>query len=124
MRWTEINEKLSRNRQDITYRSSVRDKGLQAAGYHPVTIIQREIEDIFSSMGFEILDGPYIEDEFHNFEALNIPDTHPARDMQDTFWFQDMQTPSADSYLLYSGQRNGDPQAPLQVYRTRKGVPL
>jgi phenylalanyl-tRNA synthetase alpha chain len=41
-------------------------------------------------MGFDVLDGPHIEDDFHNFEALNIPDTHPARDMQDTFWFKDM----------------------------------
>ncbi len=41
-------------------------------------------------MGFDILDGPHIEDEFHNFEALNIPKNHPARDMQDTFWFKDM----------------------------------
>jgi phenylalanyl-tRNA synthetase alpha chain len=54
-----------------------------------VTLIQQEIEDIFISMGFEVLDGPHIEDEYHNFEALNIPATHPARDMQDTFWFAD-----------------------------------
>jgi len=56
---------------------------------HPRNIIQKEIEDVFLSMGFEILDGPHIEDEFHNFEALNIPGDHPARDMQDTFWFHD-----------------------------------
>ena len=55
-----------------------------------MTIVQREIEDIFLSMGFEILDGPHIEDEHHNFEALNIPKDHPARDMQDTFWFKNM----------------------------------
>jgi phenylalanyl-tRNA synthetase alpha chain len=87
----EINEKLEKNWQDITLRDSVRDQGLNSAGYHPVTLIQREIEDIFLSMGFDILDGPHIEDEFHNFEALNIPATHPARDMQDTFWFKDME---------------------------------
>ena len=57
-------------------------------GIHPVTRVQHEIEDIFLSMGLEVLDGPHIEDEFHNFEALNIPKEHPARDMQDTFWFQ------------------------------------
>jgi phenylalanyl-tRNA synthetase alpha chain len=86
----EINEKLSQEKIDISLRDSVLEKGLQAAGYHPVTIIQREIEDIFLSMGFEILDGPHIEDEHHNFEALNIPKDHPARDMQDTFWFKNM----------------------------------
>ncbi|MFZ4714027.1 MAG: phenylalanine--tRNA ligase subunit alpha [Bacteriovoracaceae bacterium] len=86
----EINEKLAQNKIDITLRDSILEKGLQAAGYHPVTLIQREIEDIFLSMGFEILDGPHIEDEHHNFEALNIPKDHPARDMQDTFWFKNM----------------------------------
>lgn len=86
----EINEKLEKNWQDISHRTAVQDFGMNSAGFHPVTILQREIEDIFTSMGFSILDGPHIEDDFHNFEALNIPDTHPARDMQDTFWFKDM----------------------------------
>lgn len=86
----EIDAGLNKNWQDITLTDSVRAQGLKAAGFHPVTLIQREIEDIFISMGFDILDGPHIEDDFHNFEALNIPDTHPARDMQDTFWFADM----------------------------------
>jgi phenylalanyl-tRNA synthetase alpha chain len=85
----EINDSLTKDQIDISLTDSVLDKGLQSAGFHPVTIIQQEIEDIFISMGFEVLDGPHIEDEFHNFEALNIPATHPARDMQDTFWFQD-----------------------------------
>ncbi len=85
----EINANLAKDKVDISLTDSVLEKGLQSAGYHPVTIIQKEIEDIFISMGFEVLDGPHIEDEYHNFEALNIPDTHPARDMQDTFWFED-----------------------------------
>jgi phenylalanyl-tRNA synthetase alpha chain len=53
---------------------------------HPLTQIQQEIEDLFRSMGFAVLDGPEVEDEQHNFDALNIPPDHPARDMQDTFW--------------------------------------
>jgi phenylalanyl-tRNA synthetase alpha chain len=85
----EINENLEKDKIDFSLTDSVLDKGLQAAGLHPVTIIQQEIEDIFISMGFEVLDGPHIEDDYHNFEALNIPATHPARDMQDTFWFAD-----------------------------------
>ncbi len=56
---------------------------------HPLSQIQYEIEDIFSSMGFEILDGPEVETDYYNFEALNIPKHHPARDMQDTFWTED-----------------------------------
>lgn len=53
---------------------------------HPITRIRREIEGIFLSMGFHIVEGPHVEDEYHNFEALNIPADHPARDAQDTFW--------------------------------------
>ncbi len=86
----EVNEKLESEEIDFSLTNSNLDLGLQAAGMHPVSQIQREIEEIFISMGFDVLDGPHIEDEFHNFEALNIPDTHPARDMQDTFWFKDM----------------------------------
>ncbi len=56
---------------------------------HPVTIIQSEIEDLFVSMGFTVLDGPEVETEHNNFDALNIPRDHPARDMQDTFWLTD-----------------------------------
>jgi len=86
----EVNEKLEKSKIDFSLTDSVLAKGLQASGLHPVSQIQREIEDIFISMGFDVLDGPHIENEYHNFEALNIPDTHPARDMQDTFWFKDM----------------------------------
>jgi phenylalanyl-tRNA synthetase alpha chain len=53
---------------------------------HPITQIQSEIETLFRSLGFAILDGPEVETEYYNFDALNIPATHPARDMQDTFW--------------------------------------
>lgn len=85
----EINQKLQAEWVDLTLRDSVLEKGLNKSGYHPVTLIQQEIENIFLSMGFDVLDGPHIEDEHHNFEALNIPKDHPARDMQDTFWFKD-----------------------------------
>jgi phenylalanyl-tRNA synthetase alpha chain len=96
----EINLKLEKNRQDITYRDSLNEKGLRHGGLHPVSLVQQEIEDIFLSMGFEVLDGPHIEDEFHNFEALNIPADHPARDMQDTFWFHDKEPSGGKRHLL------------------------
>lgn len=82
--------KIKSNAIDITAVDSLWDLGERSAGYHPLTLIRREVEDIFLSMGFDILDGPYIEDDFHNFSALNIPESHPARDMQDTFWFPDL----------------------------------
>lgn len=85
----EINLKLAEDRIDTTLTEQIQVKTIKHGGYHPRTLIQQEIEDIFLSMGFDILDGPHIEDEFHNFEALNIPADHPARDMQDTFWFHD-----------------------------------
>jgi len=60
--------------------------GVRPGSLHPITQIQAEIEDLFTSMGFAVLYGPEVESEEHNFDALNIPPTHPARDMQDTFW--------------------------------------
>ncbi|MFB3825522.1 MAG: phenylalanine--tRNA ligase subunit alpha [Bryobacteraceae bacterium] len=56
---------------------------------HPITRIQSEIEDLFVSLGFTVLDGPEVETEYHNFNALNLPPDHPARDAQDTFWLTD-----------------------------------
>ena len=55
---------------------------------HPLTIIREEIEQIFVGLGFEILHGPEVEDDYHNFEALNMPPEHPARDMQDTLYLE------------------------------------
>lgn len=62
--------------------------GSRPGSLHPVTQIQREIEKLFVSLGFTVLDGPEVETEHNNFDALNIPSTHPARDMQDTFWLE------------------------------------
>jgi phenylalanyl-tRNA synthetase alpha chain len=62
--------------------------GARRGHLHPITRIQRELEDLFRSLGFAVLDGPEVETEYHNFDALNIPATHPARDMQDTFWLE------------------------------------
>jgi phenylalanyl-tRNA synthetase alpha chain len=53
---------------------------------HPLMRVRQEVEDIFARMGYEILEGPEVEDDFHNFEALNMPPDHPARDMQDTLY--------------------------------------
>ncbi len=63
--------------------------GVRPGSLHPVTQIQAEIEDLFTSLGFAVLDGPEVETEYHNFDALNTPPDHPARDMQDTFWLAD-----------------------------------
>jgi phenylalanyl-tRNA synthetase alpha chain len=63
--------------------------GVKPGSLHPVTLVQREIEELFVSLGFAVMDGPEVETERYNFDALNIPADHPARDMQDTFWLKD-----------------------------------
>ncbi len=96
----DINSRLAKNKIDITLRDSIKFSDTKHAGFHPVTTIRMEIEDIFLSMGFEVLDGPHVEDEYHNFDALNTPADHPARDMQDTFWFHDPHSDESEKYLL------------------------
>lgn len=61
-------------------------RGLSTGGLHPVTLTQERVVNLFRSLGFEVADGPEIETDFHNFQALNIPENHPARAMQDTFY--------------------------------------
>lgn len=62
-------------------------RGQASGGLHPVTRTMQRIEELFHQLGFSVATGPEIEDDFHNFEALNIPETHPARAMHDTFYF-------------------------------------
>jgi len=64
-------------------------RGEESGGLHPVTQARLRIETLFRRAGFEVASGPEIEDDFHNFEALNIPPNHPARAMHDTFYFPD-----------------------------------
>ena len=70
---------------DITMPAKIRKTG----NLHPITLVKNEIIDVFSGMGFEIYEGPEIEDDDHNFTRLNVPKNHPARDMQDTFYVAD-----------------------------------
>ncbi len=78
-----LNRQLAQERLDVT----LPGRRESAGGLHPVTITMNRIQELFSAMGFSIEEGPEIEDDFHNFEALNIPETHPARAMHDTFYF-------------------------------------
>ncbi len=81
----ELTERLAKEWIDVTLPAP----GVRPGSLHPITQLQEEIEDLFTSLGFAVLDGPEVESEEHNFDALNIPPTHPARDMQDTFWLSD-----------------------------------
>ena len=82
-----LEAKLASERIDVT----LPGRGQNNGGLHPVTRTMQRIEDLFSQLGFAIEEGPEIEDDYHNFEALNIPSHHPARAMHDTFYF-DAQT--------------------------------
>ena len=74
---------------DVTYPGEKLEKG----HIHPLTKVRYDIEEIFKSMGFLVVEDREVEDEFHNFDALNIPKNHPARDMQDTFWLKNGSVP-------------------------------
>jgi phenylalanyl-tRNA synthetase alpha chain len=76
---------LASDKVDVT----LPGRGQTIGGLHPVTRVRRRIEQIFRNAGFTVADGPEIEDDWHNFEALNIPANHPARAMHDTFYFGD-----------------------------------
>ena len=78
----ELNEKLEKEKIDVTLPSRPKTKG----SLHPVMNTIDEISTIFHGIGFDVADGPEIEDDFHNFTALNIPESHPARAMHDTFY--------------------------------------
>ncbi len=80
--WAAIAEK---ERVDITQPALPK---VERGHFHPNTIVQKDLENVFTSMGFMVLDGPELESDYYNFSALNIPETHPARDMQDTFYIK------------------------------------
>jgi phenylalanyl-tRNA synthetase alpha chain len=80
-------EQLRRERTDVTLPGRVPPRG----GRHPLTTVRERLEDIFVSMGYEVYDGPEVDDDYHCFEALNMPPDHPARDMQDTFYLKGRQ---------------------------------
>lgn len=77
--------KLKAEAIDIT----LPEKEVEKGGLHPLSIVTNDLIDIFQSMGFDVLDGPEVETDYYNFECLNVPADHPARDMQDTFYLAD-----------------------------------
>ncbi|MFA6423843.1 MAG: phenylalanine--tRNA ligase subunit alpha [Candidatus Magasanikbacteria bacterium] len=87
--------------------------------FHPNTIIQTDLEDLFTSMGFMVLDGPELESDYYNFTAVNIPTTHPARDMQDTFYIKNHDV-GTDSPWVMRTQTSSVQVRAMQKY----GAPL
>ncbi len=90
---------------------------------HPMTIVENEIRDIFMGMGFDIADGPEVDDDYHVFEALNLPPDHPARDTQDTFYINDKillrtQTSSVQVHVMENQKPPIRIISPGRVYRS------
>lgn len=98
-------------------------RGQALGGLHPVTLTLQRIVELFGGIGFEVADGPEIEDDFHNFQALNIPQNHPARAMQDTFYVENgdvLRTHTSPIQIRYMLDKKNPPIriiAPGRVYR-------
>jgi len=100
-----IQARLAAEKIDVT----LPGRGQRSGGLHPVTRTLQRIQSLFAQAGFTVVEGPEIEDDYHNFEALNIPESHPARAMHDTFYF--------DAHLLLRTHTS-----PVQI-RTMKNTP-
>jgi phenylalanyl-tRNA synthetase alpha chain len=85
LRTRALDRQLRRETVDVT----LPGRGQQRGGLHPITITMERIEDLLAQAGFTVAEGPEIENDYYNFEALNIPAYHPARAMHDTFYFED-----------------------------------
>ena len=111
-------EKLAAETLDVT----LPGRGQASGGLHPITLTLQRIERLFAQAGFAVVEGPEIEDDYHNFEALNIPPHHPARAMHDTFYFDArMLLRTHTSNVQIRAMENREPPmaiiAPGRVYR-------
>jgi len=114
----ELKAQLAGDKVDVT----LPGLGQKSGGLHPITLTLHRIERLFTQLGFEIAEGPEVEDDYHNFEALNIPAHHPARDMHDTFYFNDrilLRTHTSSVQVRVMRQRKPPVRfiAPGRVYR-------
>jgi len=111
-------QKIEKEKIDVTRPG----KKLEVGHLHPLTHVQREVLEIFQSMGFSVVLGPELETEWYNFDALNIPKDHPARDMWDTFWLQpesQMSNVKSQKFLLRTHT------SPVQIrYMEKHNPPL
>ncbi len=114
-----LQQQLAAEALDVT----LPGRGENIGGLHPVTLTLQRIVELFHSMGFTVADGPEIEDDFHNFQALNIPPNHPARAMQDTFYVENgnvLRTHTSPIQIRYMLDKKEPPIriiAPGRVYR-------
>lgn len=114
-----LETKLNQEAVDVTMPGKIRPKG----SLHPINQISDEMKDLFIGMGYEIADGPEIEYDYYNFEALNLPEGHPARDTQDTFYITDKmllrtQTSSVQIHVMEKRKPPIRIICPGKVYRS------
>jgi phenylalanyl-tRNA synthetase alpha chain len=116
----EIEEKIEREIEEKEWIDiTVPGKKILVGHLHPLTQVLRKVEDIFQNLGFEVVEGPEIEDEWHNFDALNIPKDHPARDLWNTLYLKS-QIPNLKSQILLRTHTS-----PVQVrYMEKNNPPL
>jgi phenylalanyl-tRNA synthetase alpha chain len=130
-----LGEATERSRRDESLRHERLDGTLPGrrplvGRRHPLTAVREELEDIFVAMGYEVYDGPEVEDDYHNFEALNMPPDHPARDMQDTFYLEGqaglLRTHTSSAQIHYMLENEHPPEVriicPGKVFRRDSDV--
>lgn len=118
-----LNARLQAERVDVT----LPGRGGETGSLHPITLTIKRIEAIFAQLGFDVVEGPEIEDDFHNFTALNVPEHHPARAMHDTFYFDDglLLRTHTSSVQIHTMEEQEPPYrviAPGRVYRCDSDV--
>ncbi|RAV99758.1 phenylalanine--tRNA ligase subunit alpha [Pseudochryseolinea flava] len=106
-RFTELNEKLeSSDSSSVDIDLSLPPVANKTGNLHPLTLTRYRIIEIFERLGFNVADGPEIEDDWHNFSALNFPENHPAREMQDTFFVEKKQSADSQDVILRTHTSN------------------
>ncbi|MDF2501219.1 MAG: Phenylalanyl-tRNA synthetase alpha chain [Anaerosporomusa subterranea] len=112
LKTAELNERLASERIDVTLPGRSRQLGHK----HPLTLTLNRIKAIFMRMGFEIADGPEVESDYYNFEALNLPKDHPARDMQDSFYItEEILLRTHTSPVQVRTMQAAEPNQPIRV---------
>jgi len=114
IRRKEIEKKEKQEWIDIT----IPPKKIEKGHLHPLTQVAEKVEEIFMSLGFSVIEGPEIENEWYNFDALNIPKEHPARDLWDTFWIKEPRTKNQKAKLLLRTHTS-----PVQIHYMEKHQP-
>lgn len=123
----ELNAKLVSEKTDV----SLPAQPIAQGRIHPVTQVIEEITAIFADLGFSVADGPDIEDDYHNFDALNIPESHPARQMHDTFYLSPQSSVASHQQEKNAGDRRLETNryllrthtSPVQIRTMRNGKP-